>query len=266
MAVLVRRPAAYGSRAADPGLYNPCTAIPWVAAYWADDPKWTKPADGGTITRWPNGAGPLRWELTSTGATWNSVYGVGWMTTAGGNYFLLNSTPNTANVNIPARSWSVVQILHYPAFPTTRNWTDVLNFANVGGNFGYWSLIGGGLGATDPTITPQRYHISMGGTRTLEPTAPAPVVGVPHLMRVEPVDSTKMGLYVDEQLAATETSFNTLDRFELSRSGGNNNLTTLRHAFFGVYRSSVNNVGVSADPAWAGFKNWVRSYYGIRIA
>lgn len=34
--------------------YNPLTSISWYAAWWAEDPDWTPPADGGAVSSWRN--------------------------------------------------------------------------------------------------------------------------------------------------------------------------------------------------------------------
>lgn len=37
--------------------FTPLTAVSWKAAYWAEDPSWTNPGDGGAVASWRDGSG-----------------------------------------------------------------------------------------------------------------------------------------------------------------------------------------------------------------
>lgn len=37
--------------------FTPLTAVTWKAAYWAEDPGWTNPGDGGAVASWRDGSG-----------------------------------------------------------------------------------------------------------------------------------------------------------------------------------------------------------------
>lgn len=55
------------------GGFNPLTQVSAYNAYWADDPNWTKPADGGTVTSWRDGgAGGVNLSA-SGGPTWHAA-------------------------------------------------------------------------------------------------------------------------------------------------------------------------------------------------
>lgn len=53
MSVLGHRLRAY----VRPEGFDPLTAFAWTAVYWANDPGWSNPGDGGTVTTWRDGSG-----------------------------------------------------------------------------------------------------------------------------------------------------------------------------------------------------------------
>jgi hypothetical protein len=55
------------------GPFDPLTSIPWVSAYWASDPAWTPPADGGAVTDWPD-AGTANADLAQATAAVQPTY------------------------------------------------------------------------------------------------------------------------------------------------------------------------------------------------
>ena len=55
---------------------NPFTMVAWHAAYWASDPLWTPPADGGVVTTWRDGSGNNRTMTTSGGPIYRAASSV----------------------------------------------------------------------------------------------------------------------------------------------------------------------------------------------
>lgn len=53
---------------------NPLTIAPWLHAFWASDPSWTPPADGGEVTTWRDAgsAATDAAKLSTTGPTFRA--------------------------------------------------------------------------------------------------------------------------------------------------------------------------------------------------
>lgn len=48
--------------------FDPLTAIPWHTAFWASDPRWANPGDGGSVSTWRDGTGNGRDATQATGS------------------------------------------------------------------------------------------------------------------------------------------------------------------------------------------------------
>lgn len=63
----VRKLRRAAASAAAPS-FDPLTAVTWHSAFFAEDPDWTPPADGGAVSQWDDGSGNGRHAIQATGA------------------------------------------------------------------------------------------------------------------------------------------------------------------------------------------------------
>lgn len=241
--------------------YNPLTAFPWEAAFWADDPSMTQPSQGATITYWPywsngqcagrvtNGTGAAYWatqsRLNNRGAFTGQL-----------------STGNNA-VNIPLGRYSLV----FVGINTSSN---LIPFG-AGANAALpWCSVGPAGGVTGHIATSRGngtygyplYAWFIYFQSSQNRLSSASVDNYAHLLRF----SCGAGnFYIDEKLQATgcpvgvAASGLAIGMFDVGTNGSSAGAI----GFIGLYRHT-GALDITSEPNWPAFKNWAYDYYGIR--
>lgn len=220
--------------------YNPLTAITWHHAFWASDPLWAHPADGGQIASWRDGSGNGR------GAT------------------------QALNYRRPSYRAAAPTMNGYPAvegdgeasFLTTAAYTPVTGPLTVvavasSGTFSTWSALWG-LGADAGSVYNRGTDHWWFRTSEHEADSPIPATTLPHLF-VNVLDTTSV-LLVDQATSGNKTAgATTATQTTLFASDDALNAGLL--AFWGLYPGDIR----TAEPAkWLAFKAWAQSIYDVQ--
>lgn len=220
---------------------NPLTAIPWYAAYWASDPNWiSRPANGSTVTSWPDGVG---------GRTLISTTGTPVMRTA------LAAMNNQPAVEINNSSFMKAQDFGRLPLPWVYVGivTPMVNFQTVfqgsttsGGSTGtppyVWNV--NGTWANHNTIS--AFSAATGGASLAEPALILWQLGTTHYFRVnEGTTGTGSGV-------SATASAGYLDLIQLRGQVG----------FCGIYPGEITTL--LALPQWTPFVKWAKTFYAMR--
>lgn len=226
--------------------FNPLTSLGWYAAYWAGDPNWANPGDGGTLTSWRDGSGNNR-HLTSVNGTpiWRA------------SEANMNNKPivdfNSAAISETSASWGT--ILQPNSIVIVGRWRNVA--ANV-------RIMVDTRSATNRqrlgrAATPNEYVLNSG--TSLLSTGIAPNT-TRHLW-------TGVSNATSSILELDGANVNTGNAGAQSMSGlsicgdtaGTAYSQVVDMAFVGIYRGNVLN-----HPRFADFESWVTSEYDITMS
>jgi hypothetical protein len=246
------RMSAVGAKpAAAASSFAPLTDISWYAAYWASDPDWTAPADGGALdSGWRDGSGNAR-TITATGGN-RPLYRA--TTTA------LNNKPSVEFDGVndylklgslsQAVPLSLVAIFQYVSNTASGGFGRVmdcktstyLTIYNNGatGAWGNLSLYAGSAaissGVTASTTGQLMYGVVTSGTDTVGAAASS---------------------------ATGAAGNNALDCITLGANpalGASANYANVSIAFAAVYAGDI-----TAHANWSAFRTWANSFYGVTV-
>lgn len=261
MAVLARRAAAYGSRAPDPGLYNPLTAMSWESAIWADDPA--QPKTSTPLTSWRGGGrNGGRFTFTGTGTiVWVPTDGV--LNNRGAFVCSVAAGFLGPTTSIPSGQWAAIQIGYTPSIPSTEVslTSGAVPFGTATTSGSYWGIVISGQASSRGRV----WAFNPGGGFTGSGiTADTKA----HLIRVYQNNSNqKTTMSLDEGFYGGDFGGAALvntQNLRINLFGNGNSSAATTTAFAGLYRY-VNTTGITSDPGWLAFKAWARSYYGLVI-
>lgn len=231
--------------------FNPLTVIGWHTAFWASDPAWTNPGDGGAVSSWRDGTNNGRDATQATGAkqpTWRAATSVlGSRPTVqgdGGDYL---QTASFTAINSP------VTVIVIGAFTVTTSGQNLIDGPTATSTNRV--VIGT---TTGPVWLAYAGAMLSGGT--------ADTNG--HMFRAYATDAgSGDALSVDGAATAsgnagtTGIPWNTIALFANGNGGTGTGFASAHIAFAGVYVGDL-----TAHAQWAAFKAWVRSYYALTVA
>lgn len=236
-----------GAPGAAPATFDPLVDVTWHSAFFAQDPDWTPPADGGAVSQWDDGSGNGRHATQGTGGaqpTYRAAYanlnGLPAVEFDGSADFLATSV-FTVSAR-PAQPWSVV-VVYYQASITPRSWMGITPSSS--------SYFGTMMSGTD--------WIANGGAGAL--TGPGATAGKHLYVAVGNGASSK--IEVDGTSVATGTIADvSATRIYLGTYGGSGGAyLNGAIAFAGLYAGDVTGL-----PAWAALEAGFGTHYGITIS
>lgn len=231
-----------------PPAFDPLTALSWHAVFWADDPAWTPPADGGAVSSWRDGSGNGRNATQGTGTN-QPAYRASEAALNGhaavdfGNDDVLDTATWTG-----LDQWSLFMVAKYDgtAGRFFLGYSTSTAFASI-------RQVGSDLRLRNPNTSPAV-------TYTQNTTNPFLIWGTlrrtsPYTMRIGVNDAT-----------ATDTTGIVLVACDFLRIGGRPNATIdltidARIGIVGLYPGDI-----TTDPAWISLKSWATDYYAITTA
>lgn len=230
--------------------FDPLAAIGWHTAFWASDPRWANPGDGGSVSSWRDGSGNGRDAAQVTGSKQPTYRAA----TAA-----LGSRPT-----IQGDGGDILQTASFTALNTALSVVVIAAFTvTTAGQ----SLIDGPVATannrvvigttTGPVWLLYAGNVLSGGTTDTNG----------HLFRGYVTD-TGAGddLSVDGAATAsgnagtTGIPWDTIALFANGGAGGTG-FASAHISFAGVYVGDV-----TAHAQWAAFKQWVRTFYGLTVA
>lgn len=285
MAVLARRSAAYGSRACDPGMFDPIKSIPWTYAFWAGDGTRT-PLSGGTWYPWNQPSGGISWNsegfiLTNgSNPTWtandpvvNNRASITWSANSK-SHLAINSTNALTTMTLSKLSIVIIGYLPAPAHWKPQD-GGVVN-ANTG-NRGFFSTNFGSSGFTIPyqsRLGQLGAGFNSGNAMTGTYNSQAP-----HIYRINAISSTPpntlYGLWMDEiqMIFGANSHFGASgitaasSNIAINCDGSQVSPYSSTFCFLGLYYArngdSSGSNNVSTLPRWNEWVRWAQSYYGI---
>lgn len=219
----------------------------WHTAFWAEDPNWSHPVNGGQVSQWDDATGNARHAVQATSgsqpfyrasvAALNNQPAVDFVTT-------MKSLKTAAWTAVP-QPWTLVAVGRFSSDPGTTQYMfdgsgasnrSILNNASSGG---YRFYVGTGIsGGTDDTNAHLFVGLANGASSLLAVDGTTLVSG-------NAGSHTQTGLTMGTSHTQVDNSFRFFGEI----------------AFAGIFPGDV-----TADASWADFKAWVTSHYGITVA
>lgn len=215
------------------------TSISWYAAYWAEDPGWTNPGNGNTVTTWDDAVGSR--NLTQGTAASRPTYRSSSAT--------LNNKPALEFVSDfftdTAASWGT--LTQPVSIVVIGFWTspDASTDAIIGANSGTFLL--------RKNATPLVQLFAASGLNGTTPNSSAHLFGGVY-------NGASSNLIYDGTLTSGNVGSGSMAGVTISGTGGAASSHTFTMAFCGFYSGVI-----TSHVYWSSFKSWVTSYYGISM-
>jgi hypothetical protein len=231
--------------------FSPIVDLSWENYWWAEDPAWTPPADGGAVSSW-TGGGAKAGNMAQASPTLQPLYRASAATR-------LNSKPSVefdnsddamvATVTAPTltgNKLSYVCILDLISVPS--------NTRNVFGNGTAGTLYAVAL-ANGPN-----WRIRFAGTAR---TGGTPAADTAYMARslLDAAGTNADTLHVNETSTISGANAGASAHSTGLVLGPDGAGASMRIAFAGVYSGDI-----TADAKWADFKTWVGTHYGLTLA
>lgn len=228
-------------------VVDPLTAVAWHSVYWAEDPSWTNPGAGGSVSSWRDGTGNSHTLTQGTGAAQPTFRTSGGSFTTphlqfdGGDYL---STSAFTNITGETSHIAVLEI-------TTLN-GEIWNTANAAKRrtlatsaTPQWGMFAGGASGANFGGTPAASTLYFIEAK-YQPTPHTGYLVINGTVVLNAVDMV---------------SVENIESLRLGANAGASSFFTGRVAFYGFY-----NGDIWTDPGWTSFRSWAGSYYGITIS
>ncbi len=222
--------------------FDPLVDITWAAAYFAEDPDWTPPADGGAVSQWDDGSGNARHVSQGTGtarptyrasvAALNGKPAVQW----DGTSDVLSSSTFTA----VTQPWSWVIVADATGAAAVRR-----AVSNNGGT----SWVRRDVTTDDLTVNPGTSNVTAAGTLT----------GAHLLIGVGNGASSAAILDGTSTTGGSGTATWTI--VHLGASSAATEVWAGHIAFAGLYSGDI-----TGNAKYADLKTWVAAHYGFAVA
>lgn len=215
--------------------------VGWHTAFWASDPSWTPPANGGNVTSWRDYSGNGR-AATNPGTA--PVYRTSGINSkpavefTGGARTLVTSTFTT--VSQPSSLVLVLDPTLASISQTTARWADNYQNGSARQIFGGWSTTA---------------HILGAGTNVLN-AGPTPTVNRQLVVGVFNGSSSFVWSN-NSQGSNVNPGTGGIDGIRIGGDGSSSNFTGYI-AFFALYEGNV-----TASDKWAAFTAWANDFYGL---
>lgn len=229
----------------------PPPSIGWHAAFWADDPAWSRPADGAAVSSWREYGGTSARDLAQATSGKQPVLRAA-VTALGGRSAV---EFDGSNDSLASSAWT--------ALGQPVSLVLICNVAAVPASFATW--MSGRLSSG----TMQLFAMDTAGTRkwavgasSNQIVAAATVTTGGHAMRGL-ITGSSSALNVDGTVTTSASNIGSdlCNGLRLGANSSDANPANIAVAFAGVYSGNVTSNG-----GWAAFCAWVGAHYGLTLA
>ena len=225
---------------------TPLSVLGWKAAFWADDPLWTNPGNGGAVSTWRDGGTAGSYTVTQASGTKQPTFRTGVTNLNGQSAVEFDGTSDNLQVATPtvAQPYTIIGVLDVVSATGTPIFSDAVGagraalFINAGAS---WAIYTGGAAALS--------------------SASAPTTGR-HVLR---------GLFdymgsaiVNEATTKSGALSNSTGFTGISLGAGTSgsaNYASMRLGFWGLYLGDI-----TRDPNWQNLRRILFNLYGATVS